>query len=214
MVVVIPSINCPNFSEAERQIRLAESFLPESDGWIHIDVSDGNFSDHTSWRSPEEFGTLNTSLHAEVHLMVNSPEKHAEEWLKVGARRIIVHIQSVRDMHGLQELCKKYGAELMLSVDPTQPVDRLTPYKNSFTHFQILSVLPGASGQNQDSDVPEKISALKESIPTGIIEVDGGVSIDNASALVSAGANILVSGHAIFGSPDPAYSYKKLTENI
>jgi len=145
--MVIPSINVSDFAEAERQIRLAESFLSSPDGWIHIDVSDGFFSDHKSWGNPEEFQTLNFPLKTEVHLMVEDPDTAIIPWLKVGVARVIVHVQSVKNIAELLKICEEHNVEVMLSADPTQSVDNIVSHKNAFTHFQILSVMPGESGQ-------------------------------------------------------------------
>jgi len=127
--LVIPSINCPDFEAASIHIKKAEEFSE----WIHIDVSDGKFSDTTSWGNPEELQSLETSLNVEVHLMVDNPDDVVEAWLAAGAKRVIVHIQTTHDPEELLALAKQYNAEIMLALDPTQPVDEIILYVDDFS---------------------------------------------------------------------------------
>lgn len=208
--MVIPSINCSTFSEATRHIRKAEEFLPGDDGWIHIDVEDGKFTSVTSWGNPEELKSLNVKTNVEVHLMIENPEEVSEAWLKAGAKRLIVHVQTMQDPSALLEIARRYGAEIMLSLDPTQSIEKVAPYIKDFKYLQVLTVFPGPSGQEEQQGWIEKIKALREISPTATIEVDGGVNEGTGRLAKDAGANILVSGHYIFGSPDPRGAYKKL----
>lgn len=198
--------------DAEREIRKAELFLEPPNDWVHIDVSDGEFTEHVSWGDPEELASVGTRLNTGIHLMVNQPEEVLESWLQVHVDRVVVHVQAVRDMHYFLDMCKKYDVQAVLSVDPSQPVDALFPYVGALDYFQILRVTPGPSGQKPDPDSIVKIRALRERAPTAKIIVDGGVSEENAVDLVSAGADVLVSGHFIFGSPDPARAHHRLLE--
>lgn len=207
--MVIPSINCPNFAAAKEQIEKAREFLREG-GWIHIDVSDGKFTETKSWGNPEELRSLGTTFNVEVHLMVEEPEAVVGSWLRAGARRVIVHVQAMRDPGGLLALAKRYNAEVMLALDPTQSTEAARPFLKDFTYLQVLSVFPGPSGQTFQEEAIHKIRALREASPTATIEVDGGVDGENAGRIKEAGADILVSGHYIFGSPDPKGAYEEL----
>ena len=111
--MVIPSINSSEFNVAANNIKKAEGFSE----WIHIDVEDGRFTKYVTWGNPEEFKSLNTRLNLEVHLMVQEPEGEVERWLKVGAKRIIVHLQSIKDPSFILRMCNRYGAEAELSLD-------------------------------------------------------------------------------------------------
>ena len=208
--MIIPSINSPDFETASRQIKKAEEFLPENDGWIHIDVEDGKFLPHTTWGNPEEFKALGTKLNVEVHLMVRNPESVMESWLMAGVDRVIVHLQSMENPAFVLETCKRYGARAMLSFDPSVPIDLGIPYLQSFKFFQVLSVFPGLSGQKFREDSLLKIRSLRERAPNSTIEVDGGVNEETGRLVKDAGADILVSGHYIFGSPDPRGAYERL----
>ena len=208
--MIIPSINSPDFETASRWIKKAEGFLPQDDGWIHIDVSDGKFTSITSWGNPEELLSLQTKLNIEVHLMVENPEEVSESWLKAGAKRLIVHVQTMQDPSALLEIARRYSAEIMLSLDPTQSIEKVLPYISDFKYFHILTVFPGPSGQKQQPGWMGKIKSLRERAATATIEIDGGIDGDTGRLAKDAGADILVSGHYIFGSPDPRGAYEKL----
>ncbi len=223
--MVIPSINCSDFQEATFQIRKAEGFFANrplglrkissvEKNWIHIDVSDEKFTPVASWGNPAEFISLGTKLNTEVHLMVERPDRVAEDWLRAGAKRLVVHIQAMNDSDIFLKMAKKYNADIMLSLDPTQGVEKITPHINRFEYFQVLTVSPGLSGQKEQSGWVEKIRALREALPTAIIEVDGGMSPKNARLVRDAGADILVSGHYIFGNTDPMSAYKRLRDSF
>jgi len=204
--LVIPSINCPDFKTAENYIRKAEKFAK----WIHIDVSDGEFSNTTSWGSPEELRSLNTNLNVEVHLMVEDPEDVIEKWFDAGAKRAIVHLQSMKDPKKFIDIANEYNAEIMLALDPSIDIDKALPFLSAFEHFQVLAVYPGPSGQKFKEESIDKIRALRERRPTATIEVDGGVNESTGKLAADAGANVLVSGNYIFGSPDPKFAYDRL----
>ena len=208
--MVIPSINCPNFREAEKKIRQAESFLPTDGRWIHVDVSDGKFSDTVSWGSPEELKSLNTDLNIEVHLMVENPDRVIEDWLTAGVKRLIVHLQAMRDPRFILDTCKRYGAEAMLSFDPTISEEEGLPYINDFHAFHILTVFPGPSGQEKQQGWTRKVEFLREKSPTAIIEVDGGMNPEDIQLAINAGANAFAVGNYIFGNPNPKGAYEKL----
>jgi len=205
--LVIPSINCPDFEGARDHIKEAEKFSE----WIHIDIEDGKFVSHTTWGNPEELQSLEIDLNIEVHLMVEHPEETIESWLRVGAKRVIVHLQTIKDKNFILDICKRYEAEAVLSFDPTVSIDDAAEGDfDDFKHFQILSVFPGPSGQVFEEKSLEKIKSLREKVPTATIEVDGGVNVENIRRIREAGADFLVSGNYIFSSPNPKEAYKTL----
>lgn len=210
-MIVIPSINCPDFETATIQIRKAEKFFESEGGWVHIDVSDGKFTPAPSWGNPGELESLKTKLNIEVHLMVQNPEVVIESWLTAGVKRVIVHLQTMQDPALVLGICGQHGAEAMLSFDPSVSIEQGLAYLKNFNSFQILTVFPGASGQAKQSGWTEKVKSLRERLPTATIEVDGGMDSEGASAAQDAGANIVVSGHYIFGNPDPLGAYEKLS---
>lgn len=207
--MVIPSINCADFSEAEKKIRIAELFSPDGSGWIHLDVSDGKFTKVSSWGDPKAYVSLKTNLNLEVHLMVEDPAGVILAWLEVGAKRIIIHSQAKVNVEDVVNIAKKYGAEVMISFDPTQIIHEDSKYKN-ISSFQVLAVFPGLSGQKSEKGWEAKIKSLRELYPTATIEVDGGIDRSSAKIAKAAGADILVSGSYIFENPDPKAAFEEL----
>ncbi len=214
-MLIIPSINCGTFEEAKAQIERDAEFSE----WLHIDVSDGQFTPHTSWGNPEELKNLvadNKKLQTvkfEVHLMVTNPEGIVDSWLRTGAvRRIVVHLEAMTDSVYLLEKCRKYGAEAMLALNPGTEAERLLAHAGDFRSFQILAVPPGRSGQEFNPAMVEKVKKLRTLMPNAIIEVDGGVNAERAVRYKEAGADILISGSYIANSSNPAGSFTQLSE--
>ena len=108
--------------------------------------------------------------------------------------------------------CAALGTELFIAVNPETPVEKLFEYEKLAAGFLILAVTPGKVGQKFKEDQLEKIRTLRQRFPDAKIEADGGVSVDNAKAIKDAGANILVSASAIWGSKNPKEAYRKLIE--
>lgn len=209
MRLIIPSINRSSLEEATQDIRKAESFLP-ADGRIQIDVSDGRFSETKSWGDPEEFANLGVSLETEVHLMVEDPESVFVPWLQAGAKRLAVPVQAVRDIDFLKGEAEKHGADLMLSFDPSVPIESAIPYLKDLKYIHVLSVSPGPSGQSFDEQSLERIKFLREANGGVKIEVDGGINPEIGKRVLEAGADILVVASYIFQSENPAEAFKEL----
>jgi len=206
---VIPAINEMDFSDIKKKINIAEEFGAE---WVHIDVTDGLFTKNFLWNDPRQLrGEISEfKLNIEIHLMVQNPDGTIQEWLEAGAKRIIVHIEAVKNVDQLEEVCEKYGAELVLAANPDTSVEHLLqyPYVESFL---ILAVIPGVAGQKFQESQLDKISALRSKLPDAKIEVDGGVNLENISRIRQAGADRLAAASAIWGSGDPKAAYAELS---
>lgn len=226
---VIPSINAPDFESAKELISKASEFAT----WIHIDVGDGIFTPNSTWASPSEFKSLKfKSLNAEVHLMIESPDVAVLPWLEAGAKRVIVHVESVEDPESLIELCEEFDAEFGLSISPETKIEELNVYfnpsplkdhKKSTTSnpsrvrgkvkfYQVLAVTPGLAGQEFNNSVLEKIKFLRKEVPDAIIEVDGGINPETAKLVKKAGANIIVSANYIWGAESPEKAFSELSK--
>jgi ribulose-phosphate 3-epimerase len=142
--------------------------------------------------------------------MVNHPEKVIEDWLKAGAKRIIVHAEAMIDESFVLAKCKEYGAEVMLAANPETPAERLLKHKDDFKYFQLLGVKPGWAGQNFRPEVINKLKLLRKQAPDAIIEVDGGINPETARLVKEAGADIAVSASYIFGSNDSKSKFEEL----
>ena len=207
--MIIPGINCPDFEAAAVEIKKISEFSE----WAHLDVTDGIFTPIVTWNNLEEFSHLASELpllRFELHLMVANPEEVIEDWFKAGAERVIVHYEAMSDPHLILEIAKKNGGWVMLAISPGTRAEALVPYLNSFSGFQILAVPPGVSGHKINEGALEKIRFLRERAPNAIIEVDGGINPETARLAKEAGANILISGAYVMGSPDPQGAYNEL----
>ncbi|MBI4992248.1 MAG: ribulose-phosphate 3-epimerase [Candidatus Harrisonbacteria bacterium] len=210
---VIPAINETIFSEIEDKIKKAHAF---GAGWVHLDVSDGKFTKNTLWNNPKDlagiYATREQHPHIEVHLMVENPDEVLDDWLDAGVKRVIVHVEAVKDVDVMKMKCGMFGVQLVLASNPDTPVEQLLKYKDDTGEFLILAVNPGLAGQKFQENQLEKIKTLRQKFPDAKIEVDGGVNLENAPKIKEAGADILVAASAIWGSKDPKEAYNKLSE--
>lgn len=198
MSEVIPSINVQTFDELHKRVKLIEPHV----SWCHLDVTDGVFSTHPTWRNPDDLGRLDTALNVEVHLMVEEPEKVIDAWLVSPIKRVIVHAEASKDRDGIIEQCRNSGRQIGIAINPDTPWEVLKPWANKADLLQILAVNPGPSGQEMKQEIVDKIKHLRAYCPGCIIEADGGVNVKTARILREASANILVAGSAIFSSAD------------
>lgn len=197
--MVIPVINETNFEEIKRKIKLIEPYCE----WVQIDIADGIFTPNKTWQNSSELADLQTFLNIELHLMVLEPEKNIEEWLKVSAvKRVIVHLEGVKDFEKLKNLTDQYQKELGLAINPETSWEILKPYLEKINFVQILAVKPGLAGQKFNPQIIEKIKALKNYKNDVILEVDGGITPENAHLLKALGVDILNSSTYIFNSRD------------
>lgn len=201
MIQVIPAINEKDFSEIEKKLKLIEPYT----NWAQLDVADSTFTQNTIWHNPEDLRDLQTNLNIEVHLMINDIENRVEEWLVPQVKRIIFHIETAKNSDLVIEKIKKAGKEPGIAVGPDGKWTDLAHYKGKVNFFQILGVRPGLPGQQIDENVYENIKQLKKFCESSltdrqacIIEVDGGVNVDNAKRLIEAGADILCAASSIF----------------
>jgi len=210
-MLVIPVINEIYFSEVLKKIKIATQFSR----WLHFDIADGKFTAHRTWGSPEELERLKIEncklkIDFEVHLMVENPEALIKDWLAAGAKRIIVHLEKF-NLSKFNFDRDFFDREIGLAINPETPVKKLIPYLDKIKFVQILAVQPGLGGQKFQSVVLEKIKFLKKSYSDVIIEVDGGVNLENAKLIKEAGADILAAGSYIFKNSKPEKAYQELT---
>ncbi len=212
---VIPAINCPDFICLKEKLGKGAEFS----SWVQLDIADGKFTEHKTWNHPEEILNLKSSilnLNLEVHLMVEKPEEVIEDWIKAGAKRLIIHLEAIKNLELITNNLKT--CELGLAINPETPVEKLESYLGPTTNnqqlvtkfVQILAVAPGKSGQGFDTRVLEKIKFLKKNHPDVIIEVDGGINLETAKLCKEAGADILAAATYIWGNPEPENAYKEL----
>jgi ribulose-phosphate 3-epimerase len=208
---VIPSLNCKDAACAREKIEVLKTFLP-SGAYVHLDVTDGVFSQHATWNDPRGWAALAAPFALEVHLMVEHPLDYADDWFAAGARRLVVHAETLSGnvLHGLRALADRHKEGLVLTSKPETTNDEIEPFVSQFSKFQVLSVSPGAAGQAFQPFALEKIRFLREMSPNATIEVDGGVNPDTARRAKAAGADTLVSAHYLFDNNDPKSAFEEL----
>ena len=209
MAEIIPSINAATFDEVQKRIALVEPYV----SWVHLDVTDGVFSRHPTWRDPADLPRLRTKLKAEAHLMVEKPENVIEQWLVPPVRRVIVHVGTMlnTECSTCIQKCHDAGIEIGFAIKSDTPVSVLDPWLGKVDMVVLLRVPPGASGQKMPSERLEEIRHLRAACPGCTIEVDGGVNSETAARADGAGANLMVAGAAIFNAADIGQAITGLT---
>ncbi len=209
---VIPVINCPDVDCVRKKLDVLKAFLPAGE-LVHLDVTDGSFASYKTWAQPIEWPKLQSPFGLEVHLMVDHPENYIDDWLTAGARRLIVHAESLtsHSMHEILSLAEPHRVEVMLSSKPESESEDILPYMKHFRAFQVLAVQPGPSGQSYLSFVDDKIRFLRAEFPNATIEGDGGMGSLTAWRVKELGADTIVSSSYILDSADPKKAYNELS---
>jgi ribulose-phosphate 3-epimerase len=185
--------------------------------WIHLDIMDGVFVPNISFGLPVVRAVSKyADKPLDVHLMIVNPEKYAEKFCKAGASILTVQYEACTHLHGIIQLIRSLGMKAGVSLNPHTPVSSVENIICDIDLLLIMSVNPGFGGQKFIPKSLDKIrqagELIRQSGSNSLIEVDGGIYPENAEAIYSAGADVLVSGNAIFSAANPKDCIKKLKQ--
>ena len=201
-VIISPSILSADFSKLGEEIESVSTA-----DWLHMDVMDGHFVPNITLGPPIISSIKKiTNLPLDVHLMITSPDRYIEQFVQAGANHIIVHAEACTHLDRSIQLIKSFGCKVGVALNPHTPEHVLEYVLEELDIVLVMSVNPGFGGQSLISRVFSKIENIRTKIElknlSTLIEVDGGVKIQNAALFTNAGAHALVSGSGIFSAVD------------
>ncbi len=214
MIEIAPSILSADFTKLGQQIEIVEG---AGASLLHVDVMDGRFVPNLTVGLPVVKAISRaTQLPIDAHLMIVEPGRYAEQFVKAGAQMVSIHVEADPHAHRTLSAIRAAGAQAGIAVNPATPLSALDEAIKFADYVLLMSVNPGFGGQEFIPESLDKVRRLRKMIDErGLkarIEIDGGIDAENIAEVAGAGAEIIVSGSAIFGAPDPAIALRELRE--
>jgi len=216
---IIPAIIPQSFEDLEEKLSLVRGVVPV----VQIDITDGKFVSDRSWPYNKDDGEgfdkikkgeiglpFWQDFYFEADLMIENPETQIEDFVFAGFSRLVVHLESTNKMDEIIAMARELDVEIGIAINIDTSNEVLEEYIDKIDFVQFMGIKKiGFQGEEFDAEVVNKISSLRQKHPDNIITIDGGVSLKNATHLLSAGAERLVSGSAIFESGDTVDAVEK-----
>ena len=204
MSLIAPSLLSANFLNLQQDCEMLNNSAAD---WFHIDIMDGIFVPNISFGPMvTKFITSTTKKYCDVHLMIENPDKYAEAFRDAGANNLTIHLEACPHLHRNIQQIKNLGMHAGVAINPHTPVSALHDILADIEVVCIMSVNPGFGGQSFIPHTLNKIKQLRKMIDeqnlSVKIEVDGGVTLQNAKSIVDAGADVLVAGNTVFKAID------------
>jgi ribulose-phosphate 3-epimerase len=203
--LIAPSILAADFGKIYSEVEMLNASQAD---WVHVDVMDGSFVPNISFGFPVIKAIKSASkLPLDVHLMIDNPERYLQQFKDVGADVLTVHAEACVHLHRTIQQIKELGMKAGVALNPHTNVDTIADIIEDVDLVCLMSVNPGFGGQKFIYNTVPKTKKLRQMIDTrnasAMIEIDGGVGLQNAEKLLQAGANVLVAGSAVFKADDP-----------
>ncbi len=211
-ILIAPSLLAADFLNLQKDIEMLNQSKAD---YLHLDVMDGLFVPNISFGMPVIQAVQKLSKKpADIHLMIEKPERYLDVFLDMGAKIISIHYEACTHLHRALEYIKKSGCMAGVAINPHTSIDVLNDIIQEIDVVNVMSVNPGFGGQKFIPLTYDKINRLhnliKSQNATTIIQVDGGVNLENAPILAASGVDLLVAGACVFTSKNPTKTIEEL----